>query len=525
MTITTDVSGSGSDPSNYVGSEGIGRMIGTVYRPPDGSTIYTVNGTVSNGTSTATMIGDSTTCTRPPTTYTCSAAVIPSQIEVGVKFTLRVTIDNTSSQYAVPMRSSTHPVDVTPNPLGSVTNLGPASVWNYNNFDYNDADLVREDDDLVTSTQGSYSFTVRVGTVDCNVSSAAYIVGNKSYLKSYGGEVWAGGSWPATQAGGGYAAGHCDYDPDNGRIHAFAAEAGNIPSGPMQYRGSGTQFTAAAFLGITGALGGDEGFSSASTRTPGAGNTWAPKGLTIANNTAGYSGRSHIRHCMTNYYDDTVDTAVPVAASVAAANTAGGRQRVMLSGGQTLNGFIVNNNSQIAVYVDGDVFINGNIELSSNRTSQAQLPYFALIVRGNIFIAPGVTRLDGLYIAQPSSVVPNLAVGAADTITKGRIYTCANSFSFVPANSLYDTCDNQLVVNGSLIADQIRWLRSFETMSKGDPQELPDFADGTGTKAAEVINYTPEMYLAPSPLKNPADGPADSSADAYDSVTTMPPVF
>jgi hypothetical protein len=114
-----------------------------------------------------------------------------------------------------------------------------------------------------------------------------------------------------------------------------------------------------------------------------------------------------------------------------------------------------------------------------------------------------------------------------DTITRGNVYTCTSGFnSFYPGGSLSGSCSNQLAINGSLIAQNIFWLRTLGTLSASSASERPDFSDGLGgTSAAEVINYSPEMYLGPSPLKQPADGPGYNSVGAYDSITTMPPVF
>jgi hypothetical protein len=171
------------------------------------------------------------------------------------------------------------------------------------------------------------------------------------------------------------------------------------------------------------------------------------------------------------------------------------------------------------VYVNGNIFIDRNILYdTAARTTTNDIPFFALIVKGNIYIGPGVSRLDGLYIAQPT---------APDTPTNGRIYTCAPSAgSYYTIATVYDNCQRQLVVNGALIAQQVKFMRTIFSLNQGGAREAPtDFANGTGTKAAEVINYTPEMYLAPSPLINPNASSAASGIQPYDAIFSLPPVF
>jgi hypothetical protein len=68
---------------------------------------------------------------------------------------------------------------------------------------------------------------------------------------------------------------------------------------------------------------------------------------------------------------------------------------------------------QTILYVDGDVYIGNNIcygtgttcstYSSINPSSLANVPLFELIVKGNIAVAPNVTRLDGIYVAEPNS--------------------------------------------------------------------------------------------------------------------------
>jgi len=374
-------------------------------------------------------------------------------------------------------------------------------------------------------TTGQYEIGASAGAFGDSLPSevvqciSPLLAGNKSYLKTYGGETWAGGSFPTTAAGPGYTAGQCT-TPDNGRIYTYAATE-NV--GGSTYRGSSSQFAVAAYLGITD-TGNDAGYYSASARPYSTVNTWPPKGLTFANTGGGtYGSPSGMAQCMVDFYGRTVNSSIP-AQAVIPASFSTGMQRVMLSGDQTIGSLTINNNQQVAIYVDGDVYLSGNITFGGARTTAEQLPYFALIVRGNIYIDNNVTRLDGVYVAQPTQYIPDLT--GVDTVTKGTIYTCVEGSNVLYTNAtIYANCSNQLVVNGSLIAQNVRFLRTFGTLKDGSAGELPSFATGSGTQAAEVINYSPEQYLAPSPLKNPSDGTGDSSQDNYSSISTLPPLY
>jgi hypothetical protein len=150
---------------------------------------------------------------------------------------------------------------------------------------------------------------------------------------------------------------------------------------------------------------------------------------------------------------------------------------------------------QITIYSDHDVTISGNLAYNSfDATQQNNVPYFALIVRGNITVASSVTRLDGLYVAQPQPPTPPSTAWAGGTFA-----TCQAS----------TICNTQLVVNGAVIAQEIDLLRNHGTLSGGDPQI-------TGNPA-EVFNFTPSMIIG-----LPAFGATSITPEG---VFSLPPVF
>lgn len=106
-----------------------------------------------------------------------------------------------------------------------------------------------------------------------------------------------------------------------------------------------------------------------------------------------------------------------------------------------------------STFVNGDVYIGSNITYGAT-TSVDTAPSFILKATGNIFIGPGVTRLDGVFMSEQN------------------IYTCVTSNGKQPANS-YDTCKNQLLVHGSFVADQIKLGRTFGSLRDEQPKAGP----------------------------------------------------
>jgi len=75
------------------------------------------------------------------------------------------------------------------------------------------------------------------------------------------------------------------------------------------------------------------------------------------------------------------------------------------------------------------------------------------------------------------------------------------------------------------VARQVKFFRTKNSLLNSTPGESIGTADGVGSNAAEVINYTPEMYLAPSPLKNADTVDAGTFDPKYDAIFTLPPIF
>jgi hypothetical protein len=230
------------------------------------------------------------------------------------------------------------------------------------------------------------------------------------------------------------------------------------------------------------------------------------KALTFANNAASgtYGGSFGGTSCITDYYTTTKNTIIPTAsgaATIASLDAAAGAGNQVEWSGGTLSGGNLAAAGKLVVYVTGDVYISGSIVIASNYTKLTDIPFFALIVKGNIKIAPGVILLDGMYVAQPN--------GASG----GTIYTCLNADNSIP--DLYNSCGSRLVFNGFVTAKKIKLLRTGGTLASDN------YGGSAGvSNAAEVFNGLPELYFA-----SPAFKLDDSASELYDSITSLPPLL
>src|SRR6185369_2110757 len=94
---------------------------------------------------------------------------------------------------------------------------------------------------------------------------------------------------------------------------------------------------------------------------------------------------------------------------------------------------------QGSIFVDGDVYITGNVAYTAGPWGVGAIPTLYIVARGNIYIDPAVSQLDGVYVSY------------------GTIYTCAPGGVNVPntAAGVYlpgGSChNNQLRVNGAFL--------------------------------------------------------------------------
>jgi hypothetical protein len=327
-------------------------------------------------------------------------------------------------------------------------------------------------------------------------------VHDRPYLSTYGADTIAG-------VGGFYDAqsGACDSEGSQG-IRAYTNASGTKG-------GSGAQLAAIANGDITG-------FASASM-------TAAPLVLKLSfantvNKTGGgdnqnnMGGRFNQSACITNFFGATQFEEGEKLRKRPTFNwgQALDKKQTLVETGTNVNlPPKPNYSSRHTLYVDGDVEISGNIAYANSASwNIGNIPNFTLVVKGNIHIKQNVTRLDGTYIAQPKSP------GDANS---GIIYTCSQGASNPVPNlaSLDNTCFRQLTVYGSLIAEQIRFLRTYKTLRESDKGE--NYQD---SQAAEKIIFSPEIYLSPPVFNTPgATSDSNISTGIYEYITTLPPIL
>lgn len=308
------------------------------------------------------------------------------------------------------------------------------------------------------------------------------LVANKPYARTYGGDVLAG-SGLAT------APNLCTNNPNAAVVGWNKRAAGG-------YAGAGAQYAIYALSAI-------RDFATALGSVPAA-NAQPPSGLAFANTatTPGngmFGGSLGAVPCIPDYYATKPSSTDPMPGNFNAMVTG----NYATTGNITLGPGVVDRNEKITLYVDGNVFINGNITLAGGTWTLAEMPSFRLIVRGNIYVGRTVSQMDGLYVAQASNSGSN-----------GSFHTCATSAAALPLDgSLYSTCNAKLTVNGSVVARQVFLLRTIGTLSQSSAAET-----GAGGRAAEVFNYSPSAWLYQPFLEE------ESTAD-YDAIISLPPIL
>jgi hypothetical protein len=331
---------------------------------------------------------------------------------------------------------------------------------------------------------------------DADCPAITFKIASKPYFRVYGGDVLAGA--------GQFYSPTCDrYDGSSPPPPAATIEGWNKNNASSSdYGGAGVQIAAQA-------LGAIDGFASsffAGAGAPPLASSFANSGVPGA-----FGGSFGTSLCSADHYDTTrISAATDVTpGSFDPGAAAGGDYRV-LGGDLTISAGTLSAGKQQTIFVeDGDVTIEGDIKYDTAApwASPNEVPSFQLIVRGDIIIAPGVTQLDGVYIAQPSPS-PSGPVGG------GTIYTCKSAGgSTSPSAIIYPACNAKLTVNGAFIAHSIRLLRTEGLLHHGATDE----ASTTGN-IAEVFNFTPELFIRPP-------GAADDGGYDYDSITSLPPVL
>lgn len=339
---------------------------------------------------------------------------------------------------------------------------------------------------LSVSKAGDYTVTWQLANgatvINCPPVAATIPVGYKPYLQVYGGDVVTGGGIPAatTPANGAVACGAAN--PDNPLASIVGWNQEDKGASPNFWQGAGSRYAAQAP---------NEIFDFASSL----GNIGTPISLSFANTNASATKSG-------GQYGGSFGSVPPCNLTPVSGGQSPSAANPALP--STING-------TVTMYVNGNVYINHNITYATGpRNSVSDIPSFKLVaLGGNIYIDPGVTQLDGMYYALP------------DGGSGGVISTCATASGHEYWNDSANatTCNNQLVVNGALVANKVHFLRSCGTLSQsaGDQDITTTSGACTATNhAAEVVNYSPEVWMVPS---------GGNSTLKYDSITSLPPVL
>ncbi len=327
---------------------------------------------------------------------------------------------------------------------------------------------------------------------------------DKPYVKTFGGDVVAGAVFPGAD-------GSCDVSL-NSDIKA------NMRPFAEGKKGAGTQLAAMA-------PGSVNGFFSASLRGAA---PIAPAGLTTISGATGggdllspyWGGNYEANKCLKDYFttqrvasdsDDLQSTGSMNNNSLDLNILETNKQTLFSGGNVTTAGAVDLGNKRHSMFVDGDVYITGNI--TSNTTfngNPANVGSFRMFVRGNIYIDRAVSQLDGMFVAQP------IADGS-----KGKIFTCTSGMGAPISNSnqRFTDCGTQLTVFGSFVANEVILGRIGPSIRDSLTQE--DFVGTNKSRAAEVFVFTPEVYHANSATR-PTSRP--TSGD-YQYIATLPPIL
>ena len=342
-----------------------------------------------------------------------------------------------------------------------------------------------------------------VGPVTC---PGAHTSGNRPIIKVNNGDVWSGGVFAKGIAGSQTCSASSTSPLPNGRILGFNGAVGS-------FVGSGAQLAAYAAGQIQGfytnaintsaqPIGASLSFANTANVDP----------LNVENGRAG-GNFTTVENCITDYYAtglraDATATGAGTT-SIATLEPLAGDQ-VVINGNLTLDG-ITGYGGKLSVFVTGNVYIRSNVTLADSYINRSAIPFFGLFVRGNIFISPDVSILEGIYVAQPQLSDPANPSTSTFTANTGTIYTCgSSSFSPITEDGIGSSelvaagCSNTtLTFNGSVIAKRIKLLRTIGNI--------------TGP-VAETFNALPELYLVTDP-------PFNTPEAFYDSAATLPPVL
>ncbi|HSX28532.1 MAG TPA: hypothetical protein VLF60_03750 [Candidatus Saccharimonadales bacterium] len=307
--------------------------------------------------------------------------------------------------------------------------------------------------------------TYFASAADQTATYCVKIVGHPYFVVG-GNDVWAGSS----------------FDYSDNSCSGLAARASGISSWVTNGAGAVGEYGVLALGAIT---------EVGSANQPGG------NGLTFANSPSNGS-LGAATHCIPDYYT-TVGTSGAAWPGFASLPTSAGQKKYFATGPVTISAGTntVPKGTQVALVVNGDVYIQGDIAYSGSYASLSDMSSLWIIAKGNIYIQETVKNLSGLYVAEGTSANP------------GIIQTCTKTGTTPPVtyNPLTaNVCNtNGLDVYGAFLADKIYWQRTRGTAVSGQTY-------------AESVQFDPGLYLT-SPYS-----PALSTPQIQDT-KELPPIY
>ena len=342
------------------------------------------------------------------------------------------------------------------------------------------------------------------GATLTSISGCSGPVVNEPYFKVFGGDISVGGGFGNS----------CTNITSAG---IFGWNVGSNSTGvydatTQAYAGAGAQYLLSS-PGIQSGVTSNQNnphaafpaLSSSSSPVP------DPFGLTLANDSNG-PGVSGFINCLHDYYSSLPATQLSFASPTTSLDGSNGTYKV--DGDLTITKSNISRSKIVTVYVNGNLDIsdninfvngNGNSNVDATYTAVNQIPSLIFIVSGNIYISNSVTNISGLLIAQPTG-----------SGSGGNIYDCSVNFAQVSTNQLYTSCNNQLTVNGSFIADKVVLNRTNSSLRSSSNTET-----NTRTNASEIFNYSPAFWMSTSLPQSITS----STSAGYDSLINLPPVL
>jgi hypothetical protein len=340
------------------------------------------------------------------------------------------------------------------------------------------------------------------------------------YFKSFGADVMTGGWWNSgsgcdTSTSGKYQ--DDSYPAGNtttGGILAYASQ--DASSHPI---GSSSQYGAISLGAIDGNAGPHYGFYS-----DGAAVAAGATGVNLLSfaNTTGWGGlfQGTVRqgHCIDDYYTLKMPKTAPSTLASLSSSTATGIYSASAAIYNLSNADVtIAAGKQITIFVNGSVYIGHNILYAAGLTAD-NIPKFAIVAKGSIYVDPAVSELDGVYVAQPD------ASASAVTADTGVIWSCHPNNNQTPLY-VYPTfnCRSKLTLNGAFIAKQINLLRIGQDVSTSSTTEDSLSSALASSNISEVLNYHPSIPLSGPFFVDPTD--ATNLRMKVDSLISLPPIF